>query len=242
MTEHIGHSITSRRLEERLIRVWETVQDEADSYHYELTTFPLSSIERLRSDGQDTSLIILRSGVSIRVALPHERLEQRIYLPNLREDGGWTIDLCAVTGKTALPPIKAGDKAEDGSIYLGLHEDREWYVADKDASVVMTFNDAAQYAKNLKAHGHSDWILPSQTVLEKMFRNKTVGAFRKTFSEGGNNHTGWYWSSTTQGSDQAIEVPFNQASGKGGNFSITDTVSVRCVRSVPRQAKMNPGG
>ena len=101
-------------------------------------------------------------------------------------------------------------------------------------NLTMHFNQAAEYAKNLQAHGHHDWVVPDKDILNEMFNNKSAGAFKGTYNESGDRNYGWYWTST-QGQDNP-GWPWRQMF-RDGNREWTHEfwrLSVRCVRSVPR--------
>lgn len=242
MTEPRQTNIIARSLQERLIRAWETETHDG-GYRHELVTFPISSIERLKSFGPDHSVLILRSGTNIPVELPYATLERLIYAPDFRDNDLMVLDLRSVTGVACTPPLLGGGTPgnimSDGSIYLGEQKGKAWYVTSTDAknangtNLTMNFNQAAQYAEDLKAHGHCDWIVPDREILEVMYQNKHIGAFSRTFNETGAGDKGWYWSSTQEDILKAYELRFKDGEKIPGNFfNKSDPVSVRCVRCV----------
>jgi hypothetical protein len=67
------------------------------------------------------------------------------------------------------------------------------YATPADASLMMTFNEATEYASNLDVHGHKDWHVPTKAELNVLFNNRAaVGGFNVT----GSTPSGWYWSSS----------------------------------------------
>lgn len=143
--------------------------------------------------------------------------------------------------------VRAGDPMSDGSIYLGSYSGKDWFVTAEDAKdknghdLKMDFNDAAKYAKNLKAHGHDDWKLPpggavpgEPDILNQMFNHKSTGAFRGTYDESG-SASGWYWCT------KKLQTKFGGgvwgrlfSIGTGAWRTKSAHISVRCVRSEPR--------
>jgi hypothetical protein len=248
MTENfLKHRVLSQG--ERLI---EAMEKNDNGKGYSPVIFSISLVERVKALKENISVLILVSGFKIPVALPYAALKQKIYRPDFKTDDAEILDLTGVTGKAAIiceaENLKPGDLAADGSIYLGLYGDKDWFVADRDVkesngreNLVMKFNQAAAYARDLRAHGHDDWILPpgaddpkEPNILSEMFNNKNLGAFRGTYNESGDGTYGWYWSSTLQqsDSDRAFEKKFSD--GTIDFLSVKHTLSVRCVRAVPR--------
>lgn len=144
--------------------------------------------------------------------------------------------------KPAFDPrnTNIGEKLEDGTIYLGFHNGRDWYATEQDAKdssgrkLTMNFNQAADYAKNLNLHGHNDWQVPDKEMLNIMYQNKHTGAFRGTYDESGSFTAGYYWSSTELRVHSDVAWRQRFVGGHGGWFGTDDAVSVRCVRSEPR--------
>jgi len=62
----------------------------------------------------------------------------------------------------------ANDKMPDGTIYAGLSPDtgKKMYAMPADAPLTMSFNEAADYAAKLDAHGHRDWRVPTKAELK----------------------------------------------------------------------------
>lgn len=144
--------------------------------------------------------------------------------------------------------LTAGRVVEDGSIYLGRYNNKDWFVEAEDAKngygehLTMSFNQAAHAAEFSGAHGHHDWMVPpghddpkEPDILAEMFNNKSVGAFEGTYDESDSLTASWYWSST-------LFRQHPDMSAWQRNFSVEDQInfthkdnvaSVRFVRSVP---------
>jgi hypothetical protein len=138
-----------------------------------------------------------------------------------------------------------GDQMSDGTFYLGIFidkdgEEKNWFVAAEDAKdgngerLMLDFNEAAQYAKDLTAHGHNDWMVPptyddpdgADDILKEMYDNPDEG-----FED--RDDIAWYWSSSAD----------PDADGSARLLSFFDGCQtldvkdykflVRCVRSAP---------
>jgi hypothetical protein len=109
------------------------------------------------------------------------------------------------SSEVRLPPIlataistealKVGASMPDGSVYAGVSPDtgKPMFATPKDAPVHCSFNQAADYAANLDAHGHKDWRVPTKAELNVLFGNRAaIGGFDTTCSD----PAGWYWSSS----------------------------------------------
>jgi hypothetical protein len=145
----------------------------------------------------------------------------------------------------------AGELAADGSIYLGYYNDKDWFVTAKDAKSVlrnmtMNFNEAAKYAKKLKVHGHTDWMLPpgesdpqEPNILNEMYKNKDTGAFQGTYNDSSTAYDKhWYWSSTPSPTNEVSAFQMNFSNHASITWSKNNQISVRPVRSVPRPQKV----
>jgi hypothetical protein len=81
---------------------------------------------------------------------------------------------------------------------------------------------AAQYCKNLNQNGHTDWYLPAQSEMNVLYSGKAaIGNFD---TAGGN----WYWSSTENGPNNALETRFNDNTWT--NYQKYNGYYVRCTR------------
>src|SRR5579862_2002676 len=102
----------------------------------------------------------------------------------------------SIRGKEAnMRQPKIGQKMPDGTVYAGISPDtgNPMYTTPEDPSLAMTFNEAADYAARLNAHGHRDWRLPTKAELNVLFNNRAaIGGFRWAEANAYNQ----YWSST----------------------------------------------
>jgi TPR repeat protein len=145
------------------------------------------------------------------------------------------------TQETAMSGAGVGDVMPDGTIYLGKYHSVRWFAMDHDAvdargkKLLMTYDQAQQYARDLRAHSHSDWVIPDQDILQQMFGNQHKGSFKGTYSETANYGASWYWSSTQNQkyANDMLGQWFNN--GNSGWIPKTAAFSVRCVRAVIQQ-------
>src|SRR4051812_16634024 len=103
---------------------------------------------------------------------------------------------------------KIGELMPDGTIYAGISpRTGKWiFAAAADAPGRYSFRKAANYTKNLCAHGHRDFQVPSRSVLDVLWQNRTEGKLRGTFNETGAVPAGWYWSSTKGDFEHSVWV------------------------------------
>lgn len=147
----------------------------------------------------------------------------------------------------ALLKATAGKKMPDGTIYLGLFNNKDWFVTAEMAKdgdgdkLELTFNDAAQYVRDLKAHSHDDWMLPpgrddpqEPNILREMFNHQSTGAFKNTYDDGGSN---WWWSRSrdVRWCDVDYRWAINFSDGLDGPCGIERVGrAVRAVRAIVR--------
>ena len=134
---------------------------------------------------------------------------------NMKEAEAEKMRQAEAAKREANPEV--GYQMQDGTIYIGRFKskngvEKKWFAAAEDAKdengrrLSLTFNEAATYATNSRAHGHDNWVVPTgwaglewdgvPDVLGAMFNSKGKGAFKGTFDETGSESAGWYWSST----------------------------------------------
>ncbi len=133
----------------------------------------------------------------------------------------------------AKAALEVGDRMQDGSIFAGVSPDigKQMFAMPADAGVSKTFNEAAQYAKDLngaKTLGHDDWRVPTKTELNVLFQNRDKGALKGTFDLTGSGPSGWYWSGTPDFAGHAYGQRFSD--GQQNNNNRHNDSSVRCVR------------
>jgi hypothetical protein len=150
----------------------------------------------------------------------------------LRDNGDVTVQ---TNGNVGLRPAariepKPGDEMEDGTTYAGTSPDtgKPMYTTPKNAPGTYTFNEAAKYAKNLDAHGHHDFHVPSKGELNVLWENRNKGKLKGTFNETGSDPAGWYWSSSQFNIGNAWAQRFSD--GNRYNYGKGFDSSLRCVR------------
>jgi len=223
----------------------------ANGFH--ALTVAENEVQGVAEMGHDHSVLVLRSGAEIPVALPYEQLEKKIYEPDFLTDGP-VLDLRNVTGlaanaanvNPAAKPSEAhasaseapantnqalapGDKMPDGTVFVGISPDtnKPMYATPADASLTMKFNEAQQYATKLDAHGHKDWRVPTKGELNVLFNNRAaIGGFDIS----GSNPRGWYWSASSGNTWDAWGQRFSD--GLQNTYYKGSHSSVRCVRCV----------
>ena len=93
---------------------------------------------------------------------------------------------------------------------------------DSDSSAGLQPHQAAQYCKDLSAHGHTDWYLPARQELSVLCTNKVaIGGF----VTGPPN----YWASSEQAGTNARTYDFG-GSCVLGSYTKNNNYRVRCVR------------
>ena len=135
-------------------------------------------------------------------------------------------------GKSAVRQQKTGARMKDGTIFAGMSPDTglPMFATPDDAPLsgigqAGTYAEAQEYAKNLDAHGHKDWRVPTKRELSVLFNNRAkIG----NFVPGGEYPSGWYWSST-EGDRSFMHV--KQFNGGPMDLNVKDCQSrLRCVR------------
>jgi formylglycine-generating enzyme required for sulfatase activity len=119
--------------------------------------------------------------------------------------------------------LNPGDKAADGSIYVGISPDtkKPFYAAAEDAPLSLSFNKASEYA----SRKGKEWRLPSPAELEMMFNVRAaIGNFNQTETDGYNR----YWSSKNH--EEYPELTHARRFTDGATGWVMSDSSVRCVR------------
>ena len=88
---------------------------------------------------------------------------------------------------------------------------------------LMTWNDAMQYAKNLRKGGFSDWRLPTKEELLEIYKIKVICGINRS-------NSGVFWSSSTIAYNTNIAWYMNFNLGLVDNFNKSNNLYVRCVR------------
>jgi hypothetical protein len=144
-------------------------------------------------------------------------------------DGAFIVH--PVVQKNAIPSLpparpKVGNAMPDGTVFAGISPvtHKPMYVTPEDAPLTYSFNQARDYAQELKVDGHNDWRVPTKAELKVLFKNAAlIGGFNET----GNAPEGWYCSSTRWG-----VVVWSQrfSDGTRDYFGRESRSSLRCVR------------
>jgi hypothetical protein len=115
----------------------------------------------------------------------------------------------------------------DGTIYAGISPNtgQAFYAAATDEPEVLNWNAALKRAVNKDAHGHKDWLIPTEQELGVLFNNH---AAISGFNTSGSFPAGWYWSSSESDTTNSWVRRFSDGS-QGFNFKYNGQ-SVRCVR------------
>jgi hypothetical protein len=131
----------------------------------------------------------------------------------------------AFAGFSARAPA-IGDEMDDGTILAGYYKGKPVYATPQDAPLTYTFNEAADYARQLNAQkflGHDDWRAPSQGELDVLWENRNQGKLAGTFNE-----AAWYWSSTPSYDFNGWAQRFSDGSPTFHYINVLS--SLRCVR------------
>jgi Protein of unknown function (DUF1566) len=123
--------------------------------------------------------------------------------------------------------LKVGEVMPDGTIYAGTspHTRKPMYTTPKDAPTTCNFNEAADYASALDAHGHKDWRAPTKTELNVLFQNRAAIG---NFDTSGSIPAGWYWSASRINNDGAWAQRFSDGY-QFNDFRLIRS-ALRCVR------------
>lgn len=127
------------------------------------------------------------------------------------------------------PETKIGERMPDGSVYAGTSPDsgEAMYATPDDAPVTGTFNDAAEYTRQLNAErflGQDDWRVPTKGELEVLFNNRAaIGGF-----DAGSYPKGCYWSSSQYDKESLWNQWFYN--GTQSVYGKEFHSSLRCVR------------
>ncbi len=143
-----------------------------------------------------------------------------------------------------------GQRMPDGTFYLGRFTgadgiEKDWFAAAKDAAgkmgkkLLLDFNEAAQYAKDSKAHKHNDWMAPcydtdgQPNIIKTIFNlREKISGFDQTDSW---QHSAYWTSVSTYGGDFGERMDFSDGILKGTCSGMK--LSVRLVRSAPSPAQ-----
>jgi len=131
-----------------------------------------------------------------------------------------------MSGITPAEP-KIGDKMPDGTIYAGISPDtkKALYATPKDAPASMSFQEAADYADSLDAHGHRDWRVPTIAELKVLSAHHVaIGGFNCS----GPVPANWYWSASQYYKRNAWVLRLSD--GCKNYIDKAGYLSLRCIR------------
>ena len=101
----------------------------------------------------------------------------------------------------------------------------------------MTFNEAADYAAKLDAHGLHDWRVPTKGELNVLFNNRAaIGGFNVSGSPPG----GWYWSSSrscTWKRGRSCLIRLASSSSASASVAV-ETISTAAVAAIIRAMRI----
>jgi Protein of unknown function (DUF1566) len=141
-----------------------------------------------------------------------------------------------VTGRPdEIPPnagteslLKAGEGMPDGTVFAGISPDTgsPMYTTPADAPLIMKWKQATAYARNLEAHGHRDWRVPTKDELTVLYNNQ---AAIRGFNTSGLHPGGIYWASNRNDHGDEWARRFSDGSVAYGPRWFY-AASLRCVR------------
>ena len=134
--------------------------------------------------------------------------------------------------------LQVGDVMDDRTIFAGISPDtgRPMFALPCDASLTMTWHDAATYAGSLawREHPRGTFRLPTKNELKVIFEHRAqIGGFNET----GSPDERLYWSSSDElvGSHHNEKVLWTQlfhpSSGRGGWRVASEKGSVRLIKN-----------
>lgn len=158
----------SRTIYRALSDPWiEVLHVSALSGRVETQLFRASAIDRLESAPEDRSVIVLRSGGMVSLALPYAALAEKI------QDGLSPVDLKAHCTLAVDSPESGQKPAEDREWYIGQYAPRDRngvslgkifnvYAAPEDLPETMKYVDAVKHIAGLKKwHGYDGTNYPT---------------------------------------------------------------------------------
>jgi len=156
-------------------------------------------------------------------ALPH--------MGSPKTDGTYYAGISSETGEALY--VAPADEMEDGSVFVGISPDtgRPFYATIADAPLTYTADQAEKYAKNLSAHGHKDWRVPTKGEVREMFNNRAaIGGFNLS----DDISSGWYRAASPPSyvprifRDSSFAKRFSD--GTETDYLNSKSTSLRCVR------------
>lgn len=148
-----------------------------------------------------------------------------------RTDGTYYAGISSATGEAVY--VAPADEMEDGTVFVGLSPDtgRPLYTTIADAPLTYTADQAEQYAKNLTAHGHKDWRVPTKGEVKELFNKRAaIGGFNIS----DDISSGWYRAASPPSyvprlfRDSSFAKRFSD--GTETDYLNSKSTSLRCVR------------
>jgi hypothetical protein len=140
----------------------------------------------------------------------------------------------------ALEPPKTGDFRDGGIVFYIFKNGDTGYVLGENHGLVCAVSDqsggadwssATTLCSNLTLNSYSDWVLPSQDELNKMYANKATINSASTANGGSALEVTFYWSSTEDLTDTGSA--YLQSFDNGNTYSINKILPnrARAIRS-----------
>jgi hypothetical protein len=148
-----------------------------------------------------------------------------------RTDGTYYAGISSATGEALY--VAPADEMEDGTVFVGISPDtgRPLYTTVADAPLTYTADQAEKYAKNLSAHGHKDWRVPTKGEVKELFNNRAaIGGFNIS----DDISSGWYRAASPPSymprlfRDSSFAKRFSD--GTETDYLNSKSTSLRCVR------------
>lgn len=210
-------------------------------------TFRAAAIEEITSfPGKDgISRLHLYNGTAIPVKMESAELWKKIFQPDFRS-GGEPIDLLAVTGDRAFPPLpvpEIGDLTESKDFYIGKYRKFSKifnvFAAPENIPGERKYDDMVQFVDSLNNwHGYNGagylsekefyaaiengdytggWILPPLDILrDNLYRNRDRGDLKGHFNMNAQDKHPTYYSSTPDGRGYYMVLKFSDGTARDG--------------------------
>ncbi|MDR0419762.1 MAG: DUF1565 domain-containing protein [Prevotellaceae bacterium] len=144
--------------------------------------------------------------------------------------GSGNVKACRVVNNTLYTDVKVGDALGGGVVfYVDAASGKAWVVSAGEASKVWG-SDATQWGEEYAGGGYTDWALPTNQQLQKLYAEKKI--VNATLANGGNTtmSSKGYWSSEEENSVTALATFFD--TGYTGGVVKENVLGVRAVREV----------
>ncbi|MDP2619167.1 MAG: hypothetical protein Q8P46_03160 [Hyphomicrobiales bacterium] len=136
----------------------------------------------------------------------------------------------------------AGQQCTDRTFFLGRTIDglTNIYTTAKDTSpVLLSWLNAGDHCRNLRAHGHDDWMLPPPEELGLLFVHRGALA---NLAPGNSVPAGPHWTSREHPDRLVLAAAISIRTADLAWLHKQNTLSVRCVRqTIPAEHQQVPG-